>query len=173
MLSKHRRIIVFLFLLTNVLLSQQEGKTYIGSPEVTNRLQNSGINDFSDPSGINMEIFVIGIVERTGKFIVPIQTDFLDLIALIGPTKETNLEDIRIYRTLPDSTKIYYRMNYEDILWKDEINMNNEKKFEILPGDVVAFPGSPRFFLRDYITLSISVISSVLSITAIIINLTD
>ncbi len=130
-----------------------------------------GQYDFSDPDDINIKVLVWGYVQFPGQYIIPSISSVNDLLALAGgPIQDANIEDLRLFRVNPDSSQSMIKFNYDDLLWKD----NLEKPIEIpdlKAGDILLVPGSPRFFFKDYFGLMLSVVSTLASIAVLLITI--
>lgn len=127
--------------------------------------------DYSDPTTINIKVSVWGFVRSPGKYIVPIYTTIPDLISYAGgPEDQANLDDVRIYRTSQDGKEELVQLNYTDLLHENELN---EQKVNpnIKASDILIIPGSPRYYFRDYLSISLSIFSALVSLTILILNL--
>ena len=103
---------------------------------------------------------------------IPNYSSVKDLISYAGgPTENSELTDLRLYKVQKDSTAKLYKFDYDDLLWGDKLT---EKK-EVLPklevGDILVVPGEPRMFFRDYFTMTLSVISTLISLSILILNI--
>lgn len=129
--------------------------------------------DYSDPEAVNIKVAVWGQVRYPGKYIVPSYTTLNDLISYSGgPTQDANLDDLRLFRIEKDSTQSLFKFNYNDLLWNrsvDKIKLDNIPT--IKAGDILLVPGEPRLFFRDYLTLALTVISTLASLVILLINL--
>lgn len=169
-----RNIIVFLVLvlLHSTQLLAQDQNTIIGSP-LNNRIQSQGAYyDYSNPETINIKVNIWGNVRFPGQYLVPQSLNVIELITLAGgPTNDAKLDEIRLYRMKADSTYDIIPLDYENILWgRDDVNM--KKVMGVLPGDVLVFPGEPRWYLRDYLSLGFSTLSALISVTLLIYQIT-
>lgn len=129
--------------------------------------------DFSDPQGINIRVQLWGFVRNPGYYIIPARTTLVELITLAGgPTEASHLDDIRIYRMSTDSIYQFLKFDYDELLWKDSISkaISNPK---VTAGDIIIIPGSPRFYFKDYLQVGLTIFSALVSITLLIINLTN
>ena len=127
--------------------------------------------DFSDPDKVNVKVAIWGFVRFPGRYIVPMNTSVQDLISYAGgPTDAAKLDDLRLFRTLADSTQKIYKFNLNELLYEP-----GEKKLVLPPpliaSDIVLVPGEPRWYLKDYITLYLSVISAASSLAILIWNI--
>ena len=84
----------------------QEQDQQLGTP-FDNRYR-QGLYDFSDPGAINIKVSVWGYVARPGKYIVPDYTSVSDLLSYAGgPNRDSELDDLRIYRTLENGKVLF------------------------------------------------------------------
>jgi hypothetical protein len=142
----------------------------IGAQKYTRTTQ-SGLFDFSDPTGINIKVQIWGYVKYPGYYIVPARSSANDLISLAGgPLEDALVEDIRILRTNPDSSTTMTKYNYNDLLWEEELTA--PVKFPRLnAGDMIIVPGEPRYFVRQDIAFYLGIVTSLASITALILSI--
>lgn len=120
-----------------------------------------------------MKVGVWGSVQFPGTYLLSEKSTVLDVISLAGGVSPTSdLDEMKIFRMKSDSTYEIIKFNYSELLWKD-----NLEKFKpaprLLPGDIILLPGEPRLFWREYLSLGLSVISTLLSITLSIIYITN
>jgi len=167
---------VYFFFIYLILLSlqgfSQSNDTKIGVDYGSLKMNPQGaVYDYSDPQSVNIKVAVWGNVKFPGRYIVPDYTNVKDLLSYAGgPTENALLEDLRIYRTKEDSTQEFISLNYNDLLWS-----KNPKKVsdavQIKAGDVLLAPGEPRWFTRDYLSISLSIISTLISLSILILNI--
>ena len=130
--------------------------------------------DLSDPTGINMEVNLWGFVRYPGRYRLPINTTFLDLLSFSGgPLEESNLEDIRIMRNMNDPTKkaTVIKLNYEDLLWEDQVSTQTKPNPVLQPGDVILVLREKRYTFRDYLQIYVPIITSLVSIATLLITI--
>lgn len=166
--------IFFLFLIMFSFQTYSQ-EIFIGADNNQLRTSQGGLFNYSDPQAVNISVNVWGFVKYPGKYIVPNYFTARDLLSLAGgPDANAHLDDIRIHRKKVDSEESeLIRFDYNDLLWSNNIEKIVEAPL-IEPGDILIVPGSPRYYFRDYLTLSLqflSIISSIVSITLIAINL--
>ncbi len=84
--------------------------------------QNQGAYyDYSDPDGLNIKVSVWGYVKYPGRYIIPQRSDIRDLISYSGGISDDSyLDEIRVYKVLPDSTQQMLQFDYEDLWWNEE-----------------------------------------------------
>ena len=133
--------------------------------------QNQGAYyDYSDPEGLNIKVSVWGYVKYPGRYVIPQRTDIKDFISYAGGISDDSyLDDIRIYKTLADSTQQMLKFNYEDLWWNEDLTQNLTI-YRMEAGDVLVVPGRPRLYWEDYLTLSLSIVGVLLSLTTLIIT---
>ncbi len=132
---------------------------------------NAGYFDYSDPNTLNISVSIWGGVKFPGKYVIPIYSRLSDFISYAGgPTVDGLTDDIRIYRILPDSSQSMMKFNFDPLIWEKNLlqDINNP---EIQPGDIVVIPSEPRFFFRDYFSITLSIISTLISLTILVLNL--
>jgi hypothetical protein len=131
--------------------------------------------DLSDPMGINIEVNVWGFVKFPGRYKVPHTTTFLDIISYAGgPSEDSNLEDIRIFRTGNDSLlskNEVIKLNYNDLLWGEKIKSSKKMNPVLKPGDIIIILKEKRYTLREDISFYLPIITSLITIATFIITI--
>lgn len=165
-----------LFILTIILLmgldvSAQTRDFEIGrSNPIMNR--QGGFYDYADPNAINMMVSVWGYVKFPGRYLVPSYTSVTDLISLAGgPEVNAEFDDLRLYRVAPDSSQTLFKFSYNDLMWEENLILNNRKIPELKTSDILVVPGSPRLFFKDWLGIALSVLSAMISLTILILNI--
>jgi len=129
------------------------------------------VYDYSDPQSVNIKVAVWGNVRFPGRYIVPEYTNAKDLLSYAGgPTDAALLDDLRIFRTKSDSTQEFIQFNYNDLLWEKNLKSSHSLP-QIKAGDVLLVPGEPRWYTKDYVSLTLSVISTLISLSILILNI--
>lgn len=155
----------FIFLFSCASFAQEN--QILGTP-LTNVRQ--GLYDFSDPNAVNIKVAVWGYVPRAGKYIIPDYATVSDLLSYAGgPERDSNLDDLRIYRTNNDGKEQMIKFSYQDLVWDDNLEVRNRVVPTLKPGDILIIPGSPKLFFQDWFRLSLSIFSAILSIISIVI----
>ncbi len=126
--------------------------------------------DFSDGETVNIKVSVWGNVRNPGRYVIPVYTTMLDLISLAGgPTEAADLDDLRLYRTPQTGEPQLLKFRYDDLIDGDQLIKNrNVPKLE--PSDVLLVPGSPPMYFRDWLSLTMSVVSMILSTVVLVIG---
>jgi hypothetical protein len=167
-----KKIITFLFILfTCNLISYAQEDVQIGKSMTTFDQYRGGLYDYSDPDAINIKVLVWGYVQFPGQYIIPSNSTVNDLLALTGgPSQDANIEDLRLFRVNPDSSQSMIKFDYNDLLWNEDL-----EKPVVIPdlkaGDILLVPGSPRFFFKDYFSLTLSLVSTLSSIAVLLITI--
>lgn len=168
---KHLFFPFFVLLVTTQVLAQNDD-LILGNI----RNDNAALYDLSDPLGINMEVNLWGFVKFPGRYRVPIKTTFLDLMSYSGgPTDESNLEEIRILRNGNDPEKKpeIIKLNYNDLLWGENVSTTQKLNPMLIPNDVVIVLQMRRYNFREDVSFYLPIITSLISITALIITLSN
>jgi hypothetical protein len=162
---------VILLMMAQSLFSQTDdvrlGAQYTGVYQ-----RQGGLYDYSDPETINMKVSVWGFVKYPGRYLVPIYTTVSDLLSYAGgPTDNSNLEDLRLYRVMEDSTQHLFTFNFNDLLWADKIEEQNRTIPKLQGSDLLVIPGEPRLYFRDWFRVALSIFSAAISLTLLILRL--
>jgi len=165
-------ILIFasLMLLSSVNFGQL--KDYeLGADRLSGRSNyNGGYFNYSEPLGINIKVAVWGFVRYPGRYFVPINTTVTDLLSLAGgPTDDAHMDILRIYRVEKDGTNKLYQFDYNDLMWEDEIQHNTRTIPDLMATDILVIPGSQRLYLRDWIMITLSVVSTLISLTTLLV----
>jgi len=163
---------VFL-VLTGLSYSQIDSSLILG---LSTKNNSAALYDLSDPTGVNMEVNLWGYIRYPGRYRVPYNTTFLDLISYAGgPTDESNFKEIRIIRDANDKTKkpSVIKLDYEDVLWEDNVSTQAKLNPHLQPGDVIVVMKEKRYTFRDDLTIIIPIVTSLISIATFIITLSN
>jgi hypothetical protein len=128
--------------------------------------------NFSDKNKVNIEVNIWGYVRNPGKYLIPKGCTVQDLISYAGgPSLETNLDEIRLFRPKNDSLGIsedkIINLNYDDLMWSEQVNTKKIVNPVLEAGDILVFPGHPKYFFRDNLLL----ITSFMSVLFVLLNL--
>jgi len=162
--------ISFLLLISVSVILPQEGDYQLGLNQ--NRLNQSqgAYYDYSDPDGLNIKVSVWGYVKYPGRYVIPQKSDLQDLISYSGGISDDSyLDEIRVYKILPDSTQQMLQFNYEDLWWNESLK-ENLSVYRMEAGDVLVVPGRPRLYWENYLTLGLSIVGVLLSLTTLIVT---
>jgi hypothetical protein len=149
----------------------QDKDVQIGSGLNPRMQSQGGYFDYSDPEAVNIKVSVWGFVKYPGKYVIPEYSSLSDLLSYAGgPTDDAHLDDLRLFRTKADSTQELIKFDYDDLLWED--NLSKEiKNPKLQAGDMVMVAGTQRLYTRDYVTLTVSVLSALISLSILILNI--
>jgi hypothetical protein len=144
----------------------------------TDELMKGGSNyyNYADKKKVNFEVNVWGYVRSPGKYLIPEGTTVIDLLTLTGgPLNDARLEDIRLVRLKNDSLNIkqnlVINLNYNDFLWEEKITQPVKNNPVLMPGDVILIPGSPRYTLRDNLSIILTATSVLTSVAILIVTI--
>lgn len=159
---------LFIFL-TNSTFGQDEDYQ-LGLSQDYIRQNQGAYYDYSDPAGLNIKVSVWGYVKYPGRYVIPEKSTIPDLISYAGGiSDDSNLDEMRIFRVLADSTQDMLLFNYEELWWSEtlqkQISVSNLKA-----GDVLIVPGQPRWYWQNYLTLTLSIVGVLLSLATLIIT---
>lgn len=153
-------------------LFAQTGDIKIGADMSLFRNNQSGFYDLSDPEAMNIKVSVWGYVKFPGRYLVPSYINVRDLLSYAGgPSDDAFLNDLRIYRVLEDSTQIMYKFDFNDLLYSPELKTKKENIPELRVGDLLIVPGEPKLYYRDYFTMTLSVVSTLVSLSILVLNI--
>ncbi len=126
--------------------------------------------DFSEPGKINFRVAVWGYVRNPGRYIIPAASNAADLISYAGGlTPEAFFDDLRIYRMKEDSTYTLLKFRLDDIFTGNELSKENRLSVpELKAGDIIAVPGQPKMYFRDWFALTLSLVSTLISLSILL-----
>jgi hypothetical protein len=161
-------LLCLLFLFKSSLFAQNEG-IQIGSNLNPLRTAPQGaFYDYSDPQAVNIKVAIWGWVRFPGKYIIPSYSNVNDLLSFAGgPTDAAHLENLRLVRTNKDSTQTLIDIQYKDIMMNPGTG-ELAKAPPLFPGDVLLVTGEPRLYFKDYLSITVSVVSALVSLATLI-----
>jgi len=164
-----RKILLIMFFIIPILTFSQDAKYEIGTRNSDIQRYNGGFYDYSVPGGVNIKVSVWGFVRYPGKYIVPNYTNVLDLLSYAGgPNEEAHLDELRIIRINPDSTQAMLKFNLEDYSWNDALSEQVLNVPELKAGDILSVPGSQKYYLRDWLSMALSIFSALISLAILL-----
>lgn len=134
---------------------------------------NAAFYDLSDPKGVNMEVNLWGTVKLPGRYRVPVNTTFLDLISFSGgPAENSKLDDIRIFRALKDemSKAEIIKLNYNDMLYSDSPGAKKQNPV-LKSGDIVVVRQERRYSFREDISFILPIVTTLISVAILVVTL--
>jgi hypothetical protein len=160
----------FFLLSLNISSFAQQEDYQLGLNPNALRQSQGAYYDYSEPDGLNIKVSVWGYVKFPGRYVIPQYSDIKDLISFAGGiSDDSNLDDIRVYRVLPDSTQQMLQFNYEDLWWNKNLK-EDLSVYKMQAGDVLIIPGRPRLYWENYLSLGLSIVGVLLSLTTLIIT---
>jgi polysaccharide biosynthesis/export protein len=160
---------IFLVTILNCDLFAQED-IQIGKSLKGYMRENGALYDYSNPDGINIKVMVWGYVQFPGQYIIPVASSVNELLSLAGgPTQDANIDDLKLFSINPDSSQTIVKINYSDLLWNNNDLPISLKIPRIHAGDILLVPGAPKWFLKDYLSLVLSIVSTVASIATLLV----
>ena len=167
---KYSFFILFIFFAFNFTYAQNDIQLGSGiSPRVYQT--NAGLFDYSDPAAVNIKVAVWGFVRYPGKYIIPGYSNVNDLLSYAGgPTDAARLEDLRIIRTNPDSSQTLIPLNYKDLLFNSDVHKINDAP-QLKAGDILLVKGEPRLYFTNYLSITLSIASTLISLAILLINI--
>jgi len=169
--------ILFVFLLSFITFSSniaQIKDVELGSTYKSLYQRQGGFYDYSDPEAVNMKVSVWGFVKFPGRYLVPIYTNMIDLLSYAGgPTDDSHLDDLRLYRVLPDSTQQMFKFNFDDLLWEDRIEVKNRTVPKLIAKDILVIPGPPKLYFKDWFNITLRIFVAVVNLTLLVLRITQ
>ena len=139
------------------------------SPFKTER--GSGFFDYSDPTTLNIKVSVWGYIKYPGKYQIPIYLTPADILSFAGgPLDGAELDNIRLYRVRDDGTEEIIKLNYEDIVYENQLNKKNRPIPTLKNNDILIVPGGPKYYFRDWLGITLSIFSALVSLAILIIR---
>ena len=161
-----------LIVFAGILHSQD--KERVGSTQ--NYTQSGGLFNYGEKDKVNIEVSLWGYVKYPGKYIIPQGSTLVDLVSYAGgPTVDAKLDNIRLFRPKNDSLNItedeMIKIDYNDIFWLDKVTFKKNRNIIMKPGDILVFPGEPRLFFKDNISIILSVASVLISLAILVVSI--
>jgi len=127
-----------------------------------------GYYDYSDPQAVNIKVAIWGWVRYPGKYVIPAYSTVNDLLSYAGgPTDAAHLQDLKLIRSSKDSAQTIIDIKYQDLLVDN--NITSFPKAPLLkPGDVLVVSGEPRLYFNNYLSITLSVVSTLVSIATFV-----
>ncbi|MCI0450661.1 MAG: SLBB domain-containing protein [Chlorobi bacterium] len=166
-------LVVVVIVTVDYVYSQDDDDLFLGK---TKKETQAAVYDLSDATGVNMEVNLWGFVRYPGRYRVPVNTTFMDLITFAGgPITESNLEEIRILRNSsnPEGKPEMIVLNYDDLLWEKNISSKPKLNPLLKPGDVIVIKEERRYTFRENMSFYLPIATSLISIVTLIVTLTS
>ncbi|MCP5061879.1 MAG: hypothetical protein GY936_05365 [Ignavibacteriae bacterium] len=158
-----RIFLITVFMLGFQALLFSQVRDYELGSQFTGKMQNryGGFYDYSDPGSFNISISVWGFVKYPGRYVVPEYTTVVDLLSYVGgPTDDSNLDELRIYRIDDNNKEQMIAFDFNDLMWADGLDSKYRDVPALRPSDIFVVPGEPRMYFLDYLSLTFGVISA-------------
>ncbi len=171
MKTKNILFTVLFFLLVFGANSFAQDNIQIGkSNDKNNTYYNGALYDYSDPNAFNIKVMIWGYVKFPGQYIIPATNGVNQFLSLAGgPTPDANLDEIKIFRINADGSQTVIPFNYSDLM-SDNSNLSEPINIpKLQAGDIMLIPGAPKWYLKDYLGVIISIISALASVAALIV----
>jgi hypothetical protein len=155
----------------HITYSQDDDNLILGK---SNKQTTAAVYDLSDPTGVNIEVSLWGTIRYPGRYRVPVNSTFLDLMSYAGgPLETSNLEDIRIMRETNNPAKKpqVIKLNYNDLLWGDQVKTERRLNPLLQSGDIILVLEQKRYTFRDNFIFFLPIVSSIIGIITLIITL--
>jgi protein involved in polysaccharide export with SLBB domain len=166
-----KKFLCTLIITFSVLSYAQNGDIQIGSNLNQFRQSQGAFYDYSDPESVNIKVAVWGFVKYPGKYILPINSSVNDLISLSGgPTDDAHLHELKLIRMSEDSSQFVIDLQYKDVMWDNDVKVISKNQ-EISAGDILVVPGEQRLYFRDYFSISLAVVSTLISLSILVLNI--
>ena len=170
--------IIFLFLFILIGFGNgfcQNEKERVGE---NNPMSMSGsLFNYGDKNKVNIEVNIWGFVKNPGKYIIPKGSTVQDLISYCRWSYrwKPNLNEIRLYRPKNDSLGItedkVINLNYDDFLWSETVNTKKLINPVLEAGDILVFPGGPKYFFRDNVVLVTSFLTVLFTFLTLLVTI--
>ena len=162
-------VTIYFCLFANSIFAQQEDYQ-LGLNQGNFRQTQGAYYDYSDPDGLNIKVSVWGYVKFPGRYVIPERSDIRDLISYAGGINDdAYLDELRIYKILPDSSQEMMKFNYDDLWWNENLTQDL-KLYKMDPGDVLVVPGRNRLYWENYLSLGLSIVGVLISLTTLIVT---
>jgi hypothetical protein len=161
---------LILFLCIYVGINYGQTNDYeLGAMPQTQYRQQGGFFDYSDPRTINIKVAIWGSVRYPGRYVIPVNSSVNDLISMAGgPTTDSELDNLRLYRVMPDSTRELIKFNLDDVMWEKELISSKITSPNLQAGDILVVPTSPKYFFREWLSIGLSIFSALISLAILL-----
>lgn len=167
-MRKEVLFILFFCLFTGISYGQSNDYE-LGAMPQTNYRQQGGYFDYSDPRTLNIKVAIWGSVKYPGRYVIPVNSTVNDLISLAGgPVTDSELDDLRLYRTTADSTRELMKFNLNDVMWEKELFTSKLNVPQLQAGDILVVPTSPKYFFREWLSIGLSIFSALISLAILL-----
>jgi SLBB domain len=132
-------------------VSQVPTETELGASKQSN-LSRPGYYFYAKPFEVTMTVNLWGEVPQQGVYIIPTNTDIIQLISFAGgPRERSDLNEVLLYRTSPKKDqrgRTLLNINVRDIL------EGKSPTVPLAPGDMIVIKGIPEgLSLQEWLTI--------------------
>ncbi len=160
-------VLYSIFLNSN--LFAQENVQIGKSANKENTYYNGALYDYSEADAINITVMVWGYVKFPGKYIIPSTNNTNQLLSLAGgPTPDANLDEMKLFR-IDHNRQIIIPFDYSDLLSGNAGLSRPLRIPTLLPGDIMLVPGAPKWYAKDYLSIILSILSTLASVATLIV----
>ena len=164
--------IPFVFLFTILAVSQAAAQvsteTELGASKQSS-FSRPGYYFYAKPFEVTMTVNLCGEVPQQGVYVLPTNTDIIQLISFAGGPKErSNLEDVLLYRTSPkkdQKARIMMKINLRDIL------EGRSPTIPLSPGDMIVVKTNPEGMSLQEVLTIVSTVSTLAVLGVTIYNI--
>ena len=143
-------LITFISIILSTSLQAQDISLGAGGFDLNAR--GGGFFDYSDPQTINIKVSVWGYVQYPGRYQIPIYTTPADLLSYAGgPLESAEVDNIRIYRVREDGSEEIIKLNYNDLIYENQLTIKNRGMTSLKAGDILVIPGGPKYYFQDFV----------------------
>lgn len=163
-----------LLMLLSISSFAQTGAYELGAKGLDGARRNmyGGFYDYSDPEAVNISVSVWGFVKYPGKYQIPDYTSVIDLMSFVGgPTDDSNLDELRIYRLDDNNNERMIPIDFNDLMWEDGLEGKYRTVPQLKPSDILVVPGEPRMYFVDWLSLGLMIVSALSSLSILIITI--
>jgi hypothetical protein len=166
---------ILTFISINLVYSQPD-REQVGNENLLN-ISGGAFYNYAQKNKVNIEVNIWGYVKHPGKYLIPKGVTVQDLISYAGgPLVDANLDQIKLYRPKNDSlfieSDLIIRLNYDDLFWEEQVGSKGKKNPVLLPGDILIFPGEPRLFFKENLSIILSIASVLISLGILVLSIT-
>jgi hypothetical protein len=162
-----KRIFTLLFF-TSVAAFAQTSEISVGSSTAGQRTQQGGYFDYSEPESMNIKVSVWGYVKYPGKYLIPAGSTVNDLLSYAGgPADDGEINRLRLFKSEGDSAELV-NVAYKDFIHGDEYKKTVSLSPKLEAGNILIVPGEPRMHFRDYLSMTLSVTSALISLAILL-----
>lgn len=167
---------IFYLIFTALLFAEIHAQTRdyeLGSQSFGTRYNRyGGFYDYSDPTSVNIKVSVWGFVKYPGRYMIPEYSSIIDLFSYVGgPTDDSNLDELRLYRVDENNKEIMIPFDLNDLVWEKGLKSKKKNLPKLKPSDILVVPGEPRLYFMDWFSIGLSIFSALISLTILVLTI--